>query len=200
MALDVGYGQLAWELRTDPRVTVMDRTNVRELRSDVLPLPAVTRHGRVPFISLISVVAPLVDVSGSLADLVFLIPPQFEAGREQVEDGGVVRDPVVWRRSIEAVSGATRAAGSATVGVIVSPVKGPAGNVEFLLHSMAAGESRPLDIDGAIEAARGAGDIVSRVAFVVHEGRATAVETAEQLRQQLEEEGLPPSSRGVLRM
>jgi 23S rRNA (cytidine1920-2'-O)/16S rRNA (cytidine1409-2'-O)-methyltransferase len=153
VALDVGYGQLAWEMRTDPRVTVMEKTNVRELRPDVLPYRPSLVTADLSFISLRSVVDPLLDVSESLADIVFLIKPQFEAGREQVEHGGVVRDPDVWRRTIDEVADATRAAGGATVGVIVSPVKGPAGNVEFLLHARAAGGSRPLDIDGAIEAA-----------------------------------------------
>ncbi len=153
VALDVGYGQLAWEIRTDPRVTVMDKTNVRELSPDALPYRPALVTADLSFISLRSVVDALLDVSGSLADLVLLIKPQFEAGRKQVEHGGVVRDPAVWRRTIVEVSDAIRTAGGATVGVIVSPVKGPAGNVEFLLHAMAAGDSRPLDIDGAIEAA-----------------------------------------------
>jgi len=153
VALDVGYGQLAWELRTDPRVTVMEKTNVRELRSDLLPYRPSLVTADLSFISLRSAVGPLIRVTEPLADLVLLIKPQFEAGREQVERGGVVRDPKVWRRTIEEVADATRAAGAATTGLIVSPVKGPAGNVEFLLHATTAGGESPLDVDGAIEAA-----------------------------------------------
>jgi len=153
VALDVGYGQLAWELRTDPRVTVMDKTNVRELDLDLLPYRPSLFTVDLSFISLRLVVGPLVAVADPLADLVLLIKPQFEVGREQVERGGVVRDPGGWRRTIEEVAEATRAAGAATLAVIASPVKGPAGNVEFLLHARTAGEGSSLDIDGAIEAA-----------------------------------------------
>ena len=153
VALDVGYGQLAWEIRTDPRVTVMERTNVRELRAEVLPYPPSLVTADLSFISLRSVVGPLLAIAEPHADLVLLIKPQFEAGRDQVEHGGVVRDPAVWRRSIDAISEATRAAGGATTGVIVSPVKGPAGNVEFLLHARLGDGSSVLDTDGAIEAA-----------------------------------------------
>jgi 23S rRNA (cytidine1920-2'-O)/16S rRNA (cytidine1409-2'-O)-methyltransferase len=153
VALDVGYGQLAWELRTNPRVTVRDKTNVRELRPELLPYPPSLVTADLSFISLRLVVGPLVAVAEPLADLVLLIKPQFEVGREEVERGGVVRDPAGWRRTMEEVADATRAAEAAPAGVLVSPVRGPAGNVEFLLHARAAGEESPLDIDGAIEAA-----------------------------------------------
>jgi 23S rRNA (cytidine1920-2'-O)/16S rRNA (cytidine1409-2'-O)-methyltransferase len=153
VALDVGYGQLAWELRTDPRVTVMEKTNVRELRPDLLPYRPSLVTADLSFISLRLTVSPLIVVSEPLADLVLLVKPQFEAEREQVERGGVVRDPEVWRRAIEDVADATRAAGAASAGLIVSPVKGPAGNVEFLLHARAGAGASALDIDGALEAA-----------------------------------------------
>jgi 23S rRNA (cytidine1920-2'-O)/16S rRNA (cytidine1409-2'-O)-methyltransferase len=153
VALDVGYGQLAWELRTDPRVTVMDRTNVRELRPDLLPYRPSLVTADLSFISLRLVVGTLITAAKPLADLVLLIKPQFEVGRDQVEHGGVVRDPVGWRRTIDEVAEATLAAGAAPAGLLVSPVRGPAGNVEFLLHARTAGEGSSLDIDGAIEAA-----------------------------------------------
>jgi 23S rRNA (cytidine1920-2'-O)/16S rRNA (cytidine1409-2'-O)-methyltransferase len=105
------------------------------------------------FISLRLVVGALIDVTDPFADLILLIKPQFEARRDQVERGGVVRDPGVWRWAIGEVAEATLAAGAAPAGLIVSPVRGPAGNVEFLLHAGAAGEGSSLDIDGAIEAA-----------------------------------------------
>ncbi len=153
VAVDVGYGQLAWELRTDPRVTVMDKTNVRELRPDLLPYRPSLVTADLSFISLRLVVGPLVAAVEPLADLVLLIKPQFEAGRDHVERGGVVRDPDVWRQTIDEVADATRAAGAATLAVIASPVKGPAGNVEFLLHAKVAGGASSLDIESPIEAA-----------------------------------------------
>ena len=153
VALDVGYGQLAWELRTDPRVTVMEKTNVRDLHPDLLPYRPSLVTADLSFISLRLAAGPLVQAAEPLADLVFLIKPQFEAERDDVGRGGVVRDSAVWRRAIEEVADATRAAGGARSGLIVSPLKGPAGNVEFLLHARTGAEARTLDIDGAIEAA-----------------------------------------------
>ena len=153
VALDVGYGQLAWELRTDPRVTVMEKTNVRELRPDLLTYRPSLVTADLSFISLRLAAGRLIEVTEPLADLIFLIKPQFEAERDHVERGGVVRDPAVWRRAIEGVADATRAAGAGGAGLIVSPMKGPAGNVEFLLHARTGAEARTLDIDGAIEAA-----------------------------------------------
>lgn len=158
VALDVGYGQLAWEIRSDTRVTIMERTNVRDLAPEMLPYRPSLVTADLSFISLRSVVDRLLDVVESLADLVLLIKPQFEARKEEVERGGVVRDRDVWRRTIAEVSDATRAAGAVPVGLIVSPVKGPAGNVEFLLHARTAGEG-VLDIDGAIASA---GELAAR--------------------------------------
>jgi 23S rRNA (cytidine1920-2'-O)/16S rRNA (cytidine1409-2'-O)-methyltransferase len=154
VTVDVGYGQLAWALRTDPRVTVMERTDVRGLRDDLLPYRPSLVTVDLSFISLRLAMAPIIRVGEPSADLVLLVKPQFEAERRHVERGGVVRDPDVWRRSIEAVAAATRSAGAAPVGVIVSPVTGPAGNVEFLVHARAAGAADDLDVGGAIEAAR----------------------------------------------
>jgi 23S rRNA (cytidine1920-2'-O)/16S rRNA (cytidine1409-2'-O)-methyltransferase len=153
VALDVAYGQLAWELRTDPRVTVMEKTNVRELDPELLPYRPSLVTADLSFISLRLTVGPLIQVSEARVDLVLLIKPQFEAGREHVGRGGVVRDPYAWRRAIEEVAEATRSAGAGIVGLIVSPVKGPAGNVEFLLHAEAGREVSTLDIEGAIAAA-----------------------------------------------
>jgi 23S rRNA (cytidine1920-2'-O)/16S rRNA (cytidine1409-2'-O)-methyltransferase len=153
VALDVGYGQLAWELRTDARVTVMERTNVRDLDPVLLPYRPSLMTADLSFISLRLVVGPLIKVAEPLADLVLLIKPQFEARRDQVERGGVVRDPDAWRRGIERVADGTRAAGAGNMGLIVSPVTGPAGNVEFLLHAQVGGEGIALDIDDMIDAA-----------------------------------------------
>jgi 23S rRNA (cytidine1920-2'-O)/16S rRNA (cytidine1409-2'-O)-methyltransferase len=153
VALDVGSGQLAWELRTDRRVTVMEKTNVRELRPGLLPYRPSLATADLSFISLRLAAAPLILATEPLADLVFLIKPQFEVGRDDVGRGGVVRDPSVWRRAIEDAGDAIEATGAGSLGVIVSPVKGPAGNVEFLLHARTATEPIGLAIDGAIEAA-----------------------------------------------
>jgi 23S rRNA (cytidine1920-2'-O)/16S rRNA (cytidine1409-2'-O)-methyltransferase len=152
IALDVGYGQLAWELRTDPRVTALEKTNVRELRPDLLPYRPSLVTADLSFISLRLAAGPLIRATKPLGDVVFLIKPQFEVERDEV-GRGVVRDPALWRRAIEDVAEATRAAAAGSVGLIASPVKGPAGNVEFLLHARTAAEAITLDIDGAIQAA-----------------------------------------------
>jgi 23S rRNA (cytidine1920-2'-O)/16S rRNA (cytidine1409-2'-O)-methyltransferase len=154
VALDVGSGQLAWELRTDPRVTILEKTNVRELDRGLLPYRPSLLTADLSFISLRLAVGPLIKVAEPAADLVLLIKPQFEARRDHVERGGVVRDPDIWRRAIEEVAEGTRAAGAGGTGLIVSPVLGPAGNVEFLLHARAGEAAISLDIDGALEAAR----------------------------------------------
>jgi 23S rRNA (cytidine1920-2'-O)/16S rRNA (cytidine1409-2'-O)-methyltransferase len=153
VALDVGYGQLAWELRTDPRVTVMEKTNVRELGPGLLPYRPSLVTADLSFISLRLAADPLVRTTEPFADLVFLVKPQFEVERNDVERGGVVRDPALWRRAIDEAADAIGAAGAGSTGVMVSPVRGPAGNVEFLLHARTAAERATLDIDGAIEAA-----------------------------------------------
>lgn len=153
VALDVGSGQLAWELRTDPRVTVLEKTNVRELRPGLLPYRPSLATTDLSFISLRFAAGPLILATEPLADLVFLIKPQFEVGRDEVGRGGVVRDPSLWRRAIEDAADAIEATGAGSLGVIVSPVKGPAGNVEFLLHARTATEPTGIAIDDAIEAA-----------------------------------------------
>lgn len=153
VALDVGAGQLAWELRTDPRVTVFERTSVRELVPAMLPYRPSLLAADLSFISLRLATAPLVDVSAPGADLVLLVKPQFEAPRADVGPGGVVRGSEVRRRAIDDVAEAARAAGAAPAGVVVSPVRGPAGNAEFLLHAVVGGEPRRLDVDGALASA-----------------------------------------------
>jgi 23S rRNA (cytidine1920-2'-O)/16S rRNA (cytidine1409-2'-O)-methyltransferase len=151
IALDVGSGQLAWELRTDPRVTVMEKTNVRELRPGLLPYQPSLVTADLSFISIRLAAGPLVLATEPHADLIFLIKPQFEVGRDEVGRGGVVRDPSLWRRAIEDAADSIEAAGAGNLGVIGSPVKGPAGNVEFLLHARKATEPTGLVIDDAIE-------------------------------------------------
>ncbi|MEX0992024.1 MAG: TlyA family RNA methyltransferase [Actinomycetota bacterium] len=132
IAIDVGYGQFDWALRNDPRVIVLERTNVRDVDPVDLPYLAEIVVADLSFISLRTVMPALVGLSIPGAYAVVLIKPQFEAGRGSVDRGGVVRDPGAWRRSIEGVVEAAAAQGVMCDGVCVSPLVGPAGNVEFL--------------------------------------------------------------------
>jgi 23S rRNA (cytidine1920-2'-O)/16S rRNA (cytidine1409-2'-O)-methyltransferase len=134
VAVDVGYGQLAWSVRTDPRVTVIERTNVRDLTLGDLPFAAELVVADLSFISLRLVLSALAGLATPDAAYLLLVKPQFEAGRADVGKGGVVRDPAVWARALEAVIGAGGALGLGARGVMASPLPGPAGNVEFLLH------------------------------------------------------------------
>lgn len=131
-ALDVGYGQLAWRLRQDPRVVVMERTNVRYLEALPEPVDLVTVD--VSFISLRLVLPAAHRVLKPGGRVVALIKPQFEAGRRQVGKGGVVRDRRVHRQVLKDVLEAARELGFAPLGLMPSPLRGPAGNVEFLAY------------------------------------------------------------------
>jgi 23S rRNA (cytidine1920-2'-O)/16S rRNA (cytidine1409-2'-O)-methyltransferase len=154
-SVDVGYGQLAWELRQDPRVIVFDRTNVRALSPGDLPFAPDVVAADLSFISLRLVVPALMGVAAEGADLVLLVKPQFEAGRADVGRAGVVRDPSVWRAAVEGVSEACEAAGASPQEVMASPLRGPAGNVEFFVHASKGGVVRRLDLDRAINDGRG---------------------------------------------
>jgi 23S rRNA (cytidine1920-2'-O)/16S rRNA (cytidine1409-2'-O)-methyltransferase len=154
VAVDVGYGQLAWSVRTDERVTVLERTNVRELTPVHLPYAPDLVVADLSFISLRLAVPALAAVAADGADLVVLVKPQFEAGPDDVGRGGVVRDEEVWRRAIEGVAGALAGAGVGALGVMASPLPGPAGNVEFPLHGRLGLEGSKLDVEDAIEQGR----------------------------------------------
>ncbi|MDQ3955136.1 MAG: TlyA family RNA methyltransferase [Actinomycetota bacterium] len=134
IALDVGYGQLDWRLRNDPRVEVLERTNVRQITREQLPYEPQAVVADLSFISLRLVLPDLAGVAADDADFVVLVKPQFEAGREHVVRGGVVRDPTGWRAALESVIGAGEGLGLLAVGGVVSPLRGPAGNVEFFVH------------------------------------------------------------------
>ena len=140
VAVDVGYGQLAPTLRLDPRVQVMERTNVRDVRLDDVGGEAVELVvADLSFISL-TTVAPVLggDLAAPRADLVVLVKPQFEAGRVAVSRGrGVVRDPALRRQALGRVASAFEAAGAVIMGAMASPLLGPAGNAEFFLHARA---------------------------------------------------------------
>jgi 23S rRNA (cytidine1920-2'-O)/16S rRNA (cytidine1409-2'-O)-methyltransferase len=143
VAVDVGYGQLAWSLRTDPRVVVVDRTNVRELTVAQVGEPVALVVGDLSFISLRLVLPALVAVSEPTADLVLMVKPQFEVGRERVGAGGVVRDPRLRAEAVRGVAVSAQALGLGVLGVVASPLPGPAGNVEYFLWLHA--DAPPLD-------------------------------------------------------
>jgi len=133
IAVDVGYGQLAWALRTDERVTVLDRVNVRQLRPEqVAPAPDLVTAD-LSFISLGLVLPALIACASPDADFVLLVKPQFEVGRDRVGSGGVVRDPALRREAVAAVASAAGAHGLGVAGVVASSLPGPSGNVEYFL-------------------------------------------------------------------
>ena len=133
VAVDVGYGQLAWSLRQDPRVEVRDRTNIRELVLDQLGEPVDLVVTDLSFISLTLVIDALLGVTRPDGDLAVMVKPQFEVGRDRVGKGGVVRDPELWVAAVATVSDAARQRDWGTVAVTPSPLPGPAGNVEFFV-------------------------------------------------------------------
>lgn len=138
-AIDVGYGQLAWELRQDERVVVMDRVNARYL--DALPEPVHFVSIDVSFISLRLILPPVRRWLAPGGEIVALVKPQFEAAREDVGQGGVVREPAVHRQVLEEAVAHARRAAFAVKGLMASPLPGPAGNVEFLLWAQGADET-----------------------------------------------------------
>lgn len=133
-AVDVGYGQLAWKLRQDPRVVVLERTNIRHLEASRLPLPPNLATVDTSFISVTLFLPHLLTLLEHPADLVILVKPQFEAGRAEVGKKGVVRQPEVHREVLKRVADAAARSGAHPAGLSYSPVAGPAGNLEFLLH------------------------------------------------------------------
>lgn len=133
-SVDTSYGTLAWKLRKDPRVVVMERTNIRSLTPDQMPERPNFFTIDCSFISLRLVLPPLKALLAEQAEGVALIKPQFEAGKGLVGKGGVVRDAEVHERVISDVTEAARELGFEPAGVIPSPLIGPAGNREFLAH------------------------------------------------------------------
>jgi len=148
-AIDVGYGQLAWRLRNDPRVVVMERTNIRKVER--LPEPADFAVVDVSFISLRQVLPNLEPLLKPGGHAVLLIKPQFEAGRREVGKKGVVRDPAVWRSVLQNVLRFAAERDWSVLGLTRSPIRGPAGNVEFLVHLAKGPRSRSIDIDAAVD-------------------------------------------------
>ncbi|MDO4244180.1 MAG: TlyA family RNA methyltransferase [Actinomyces sp.] len=146
VAVDVGYGQLAWSLRSDPRVTAMDRTNVRTLDPEAVAPPPRLVVGDLSFISLTLVLEPLVRAAAPDADLLVMVKPQFEVGKDRLGHGGVVRDSGLHVDAVLTVVARAHALGLGVDAVEASPLPGPAGNVEYFvsLHGRAAGGPRDL--------------------------------------------------------
>jgi len=134
-AVDVGYGQLAWKIRTDPRVVVMERTNARYLSRESFPTPIDLIVVDASFISLRLLLPPLLDILKPDGEMAVLVKPQFEAGKERIGKGGVVRSPEIHREVLEEFIDYVRGLpGISLAGVTWSPIKGPSGNIEFLAH------------------------------------------------------------------
>ena len=148
-AVDVGYGQFDWRLRNDPRVVCMEKTNIRYVEPQDLPEKASFAGIDVSFISLSKVLPAVTALLAEDGELVCLIKPQFEAGREKVGKHGVVRDPAVQEEVIRNVIGFAAENGLVPQGLDYSPIKGPEGNIEFLIWLRKCGTSEILETDAA---------------------------------------------------
>jgi 23S rRNA (cytidine1920-2'-O)/16S rRNA (cytidine1409-2'-O)-methyltransferase len=153
VAVDVGYGQLAWGLRQDERVTVHDRTNIRDLDLTAIGGAVDVVVGDLSFISLVLVLDPLIAVTADDGDLVLMVKPQFEVGRTRVGKGGVVRDLALRADAVRTVAAAGRERGWGARAVAVSPLPGPSGNVEFFVWLRRGPEELgPAEIDDVVSA------------------------------------------------
>ncbi len=152
-AVDVGYGQLAWKLRCDARVVNLERTNLRYVTAEQVPEPLDLAVMDVSFISIRLVLPAVKALLKPGADLICLIKPQFEAGREEVGKKGVIRDEAVHRRVVADILAFAPSIGLIPVGLDYSPIKGPEGNIEYLCH-MKNGNAEPqtLDVEAVVKA------------------------------------------------
>lgn len=146
VAVDVGRGQLAWSLRTDPRVTVLEKTNVRYLEPETIGGPVDLCTADLSFISLTVCAPALARCTTAGADLVLLVKPQFEGGRTEVGKGGVVRDAAVHRAVLRRVCDGLATAGVRVIAAMPSPLHGADGNIEFFFHARNGGAD---SLDGA---------------------------------------------------
>lgn len=152
-SIDVGYGQLAWKLRSDPRVVNLERTNVRYITAEQVPDAIDFFSVDVSFISLCLVLPAAYPLLRDGGECVCLIKPQFEAGREKVGKKGVVRDKSVHAEVIAKIDAFARELGFTVCGLDFSPIKGPEGNIEYLIYlKKNGGETLPIDIDAIVEA------------------------------------------------
>lgn len=155
VAVDVGYGQLAWSLRSDERVAVLERTNVRELTAEVIGGQVDLVVADLSFISLSTVLPALVSCASADADIVPMVKPQFEVGKDRVGAGGVVSDPHLRADAVLSVARRAAELDWHTVGVAASTLPGPSGNVEYFLH-LRNRSDRPLagaDLEQAVQRA-----------------------------------------------
>ena len=155
-AVDVGYGQFSWKLRQDERVVCLEKTNVRYITEEQIPERIGFAGCDVSFISLTKILPPVRALLEDGADMVCLIKPQFEAGREQVGKKGVVRDPAVHAEVIRSVAGFASGHGFAVRELDFSPIRGPEGNIEYLLRITRTEDAfvaEGIDIDGTVRAA-----------------------------------------------
>jgi 23S rRNA (cytidine1920-2'-O)/16S rRNA (cytidine1409-2'-O)-methyltransferase len=157
-AIDVGRGQLAWSLRNDPRISVLERTDIRDYAARVRDSDPTRQPDfctvDVSFISLRTIASSLLDVTAIDTDYVLLVKPQFEAGRARVGKGGIVRDPDVHRAVLTEVIDALADAGVGVIALTVSPLRGADGNVEFLAHARrSAPRVTAADIEAVVHAA-----------------------------------------------
>ena len=151
VAVDVGYGQLAWELRQDPRVSILDRTNVRHLTIEQVGEAVDLVVADLSFISLTLVLPALVSVSKTSTDYLVMVKPQFEVGREKLGAGGVVRDASLRKSAVQEVADSAYDMGLGCLGVVASSLPGPSGNVEYFLWlNKGASEISEVDLDKAI--------------------------------------------------
>ena len=150
-AVDVGYGQLAWELRNDERVVNMERTNIRYVKPENISAQLDFASIDVSFISLKKVLPVVYELLNINGEVLCLIKPQFEAGREKVGKHGVVKDINVHREVVEGIIGFSQMIGFSVKGLTYSPIKGPEGNIEYLLHLSKSGTpANQTDLEGMI--------------------------------------------------
>lgn len=156
-AIDVGRGQLDWKLRNDPRVVCMEKTNIRYVTPEDIGEPVDFSSIDVSFISLTKVLGPIRDYLKEDGEIVALIKPQFEAGREKVGKKGVVRERSTHREVIRKVMDYAQEIGFDLCALEFSPIKGPEGNIEYLIHlkkcAGAAGENKGIDLDAVVDKA-----------------------------------------------
>ncbi len=133
-AIDVGYGQLHWRLRNDPRIILMEKTNIRHLSADKIPEKVDMVTIDVSFISLTKVLPKVMDFIRDKGEVIALIKPQFEVGKGEVGKGGVVKDEGKRVRVLEAIKIVARGIGLDVIGIMQSPIKGPKGNIEYLIY------------------------------------------------------------------
>lgn len=153
VAVDVGYGQLVWRLQSDDRVHVVDRTNVRSIDAERVGGEVDLIVADLSFISLALVLPAFVACSKAGADIVPMVKPQFEVGKDRVGSGGVVRDPELRVETVLGVARSAAEAGLRTVGVVASPLPGPSGNVEYFLWLRYEPEIGDTDVEALIRTA-----------------------------------------------